>query len=68
MIHRRHVLETLRRGRGDGMTVKRLAQSLSLDPADPASREQLAVLLAEAESRGEAVASPSGRWIAIEYT
>jgi ribonuclease R len=68
VIHRRQLLEALRRGRGEGMTVKRLAQALSLDPADPGSRDQITRLLAEVEDRGEAVATPSGRWIAVEYT
>jgi ribonuclease R len=72
VIHRRHVVEALRRAKGDGLTLPQLARALAPEGAGKAQlheiRERVEPLLAEAEQRGEVVRSSSGRLFAVEHT
>jgi ribonuclease R len=62
MTHRRALLAVLRARRFEGASLTYLERELQV------SQPELRGLLAEAELRGEAVASGRGRWLAIEFT
>jgi ribonuclease R len=61
------VVELVRTGRTNGLTVARLLRDLG-DEGDTGRKAAVEALLTEAEERGEIVRSSAGRWVAIEYT
>jgi ribonuclease R len=67
MVTRRKLVELLRAGRGNGLTLARLVRQVDAEERLEAKQE-VETLLAEAEERGEIVRSSAGRWVAIEYT
>jgi ribonuclease R len=67
MVNRKKLVELLRAGRSNGMTVARLLRELDSE-AGVVLKDEVEAVLAEAEGRGEAVRSSAGRWVAIEYT
>ena len=69
MIHRHQVIEVLRRAKARGLTSARLLRELQDPATDPAGVQTVVdEALAEAEARGEAVRTGSGRWVAVEFT
>jgi ribonuclease R len=67
MVTRRSLVELLRGGRGNGLTLSRVMRELGTE-GDEQTKAGVEALLAEAEQRGEVVRSAQGRWVAIEYT
>jgi len=67
-LHRRTVLEALRRFGARGATLARLLRRLREDGLGEVEEEAARAALADAEARGEAVADAAGRFRAIEFT
>ncbi len=66
-MHRRDVVAEIRTARGDGLTLSQLERKLVGTWGREAVRDEVPVLLEQAEERGEVVRS-KGRVVALEYT